>query len=111
MEQPATQQLLLRVINDVCGLQPTIVISNGMLNNEETASVAAIMGGGEPVNAPIRINQSAPAGGKVPPQNLDAEMSLLGAILIDEEVLADVSDKVCMLMISMTSAITSFLPL
>jgi replicative DNA helicase len=29
--------------------------------------------------------------GKVPPQNLDAEKSLLGAVLIDEEVLADVS--------------------
>ena len=37
---------------------------------------------------------SAPQGAKIPPQNLDAEMSLLGAILIDEEVLADVSDKV-----------------
>lgn len=35
-----------------------------------------------------------PQGAKIPPQNLDAEMSLLGAILIDEEVLADVSDKV-----------------
>jgi replicative DNA helicase len=32
-------------------------------------------------------------GGKLPPQNLDAEMSLLGAVLIDEEVMADVSDK------------------
>src|SRR5665648_88041 len=32
--------------------------------------------------------------GKVPPQNLDAEMSLLGAVLIDEEVLADVSEHV-----------------
>ncbi len=32
--------------------------------------------------------------GKIPPHNLDAEMSLLGAILIDEEVLADVTDKV-----------------
>ncbi len=31
--------------------------------------------------------------GKVPPQNLDAEMSLLGAILIDDEVLANISDK------------------
>lgn len=29
---------------------------------------------------------------KIPPQNLDAEMSILGAVLIDEEVLADVSD-------------------
>jgi replicative DNA helicase len=32
--------------------------------------------------------------GKVPPQNIDAEMSLLGAILIDEEVLADVTEHV-----------------
>ncbi len=32
--------------------------------------------------------------GKVPPQNIDAEMSLLGAVLIDEEVLADVSEHV-----------------
>lgn len=32
--------------------------------------------------------------GKVPPQNLDAEMSLLGAILIDEETLADVTEHV-----------------
>ncbi len=30
--------------------------------------------------------------GKVPPQSLDAEMSLLGAVLIDEEVLADVAE-------------------
>lgn len=32
--------------------------------------------------------------GKIPPQNLDAEMSLLGAILIDEEVLAEASEHV-----------------
>jgi replicative DNA helicase len=32
--------------------------------------------------------------GKVPPQNLDAEKSLIGAVLIDEEVLADVSEQV-----------------
>lgn len=32
-------------------------------------------------------------GPKIPPQNIDAEMSLLGAILIDEEILADVSDS------------------
>ena len=32
--------------------------------------------------------------GKVPPQNLEAEMSLLGAVLIDEEVLSDVADKI-----------------
>ena len=32
--------------------------------------------------------------GKVPPQNLDAEMSLLGAVLIDDEVIADASELV-----------------
>ena len=32
--------------------------------------------------------------GKVPPQNIDAEMSLLGAVLIDEEVLAEISEQV-----------------
>lgn len=32
--------------------------------------------------------------GKVPPQNIDAEMSLLGAVLIDEETLADISEHV-----------------
>ena len=31
---------------------------------------------------------------KIPPQNLDAEKSLLGAVLIDEDVLADVSEIV-----------------
>ncbi len=30
--------------------------------------------------------------GRIPPQNLDAEKSLLGAILIDEEVIADVAE-------------------
>lgn len=34
------------------------------------------------------------AAAKIPPHNLDAEMSLLGAVLIDEEVLAESSDKV-----------------
>lgn len=32
--------------------------------------------------------------GKVPPQNIDAEKSLLGAVLIDDEVLADVTEFV-----------------
>lgn len=31
---------------------------------------------------------------KIPPQNVDAEMSLIGAVLIDEEVLADVTEIV-----------------
>jgi len=32
--------------------------------------------------------------GRIPPQNLDAEKSLLGAVLIDEETLADISEHV-----------------
>ena len=32
--------------------------------------------------------------GKVPPQNLDAEISLIGAILIDDEIVADASEIV-----------------
>lgn len=32
--------------------------------------------------------------GRIPPQSLDAEMSLLGAVLIDEETLADISEHV-----------------
>ena len=38
-------------------------------------------------------DKNIPAG-KLPPQNLDAEMSLLGAVLIDEETLADISEHV-----------------
>lgn len=32
--------------------------------------------------------------GKIPPQNIDAEKSLLGAVLIDEETLADISEHI-----------------
>ena len=32
--------------------------------------------------------------GKIPPQNLDAEKSLLGAVLIDDETLADITEHV-----------------
>ena len=38
-------------------------------------------------------DKTVPAG-KIPPQNVDAEMSLLGAVLIDEETLADVTEHV-----------------
>ncbi|HSE29660.1 MAG TPA: replicative DNA helicase [Candidatus Saccharimonadales bacterium] len=39
-------------------------------------------------------NKKQPTQGKIQPQNLDAEISLLGAVLIDEEVLTRVSDKI-----------------
>lgn len=37
--------------------------------------------------------KQAESAGRIPPQSLDAEMSLLGAVLIDDEVLANVSDR------------------
>lgn len=40
-----------------------------------------------------RTQKNVAAAGKIPPQNLEAETSLLGAILIDQEVLTDISDK------------------
>jgi len=39
------------------------------------------------------MKKDVPAG-KIPPQSIDAEKSLLGAVLIDDEVLADVSEFV-----------------
>jgi replicative DNA helicase len=39
--------------------------------------------------------QSAlPAGAKLPPQNVEAEVSLLGSILIEDDVLIDIADKI-----------------
>jgi replicative DNA helicase len=38
-------------------------------------------------------DQRAPAAAKIPPQNLDAEVSILGAVLIDEDVLTRVTDS------------------
>lgn len=43
--------------------------------------------------SPSKKQPAKAQGAKVPPQNLDAEMSLLGAVLIDDEVLANISDK------------------
>ena len=45
------------------------------------------------MSASNRSNKGKEVVAKIPPQNLDAEMSLLGAVLIDEEVLSDISDK------------------
>ncbi|MDO4773960.1 MAG: replicative DNA helicase [Candidatus Saccharibacteria bacterium] len=42
----------------------------------------------------MSVDAAEKAAGKLPPQNLDAEKSLLGAVLIDEEVLADVTEHV-----------------
>lgn len=41
-----------------------------------------------------QVQTSTEAGGKLPPQNISAERSLLGSVLIDDEVLVDIADKI-----------------
>ena len=41
-----------------------------------------------------QVQTTTESGGKLPPQNVSAERSLLGSILIDDEVLVDVADKI-----------------
>jgi replicative DNA helicase len=49
----------------------------------------------EKQQANVHSRKSSPAvAAKIPPQSIDAEMSLLGAVLIDDDVLADVSETV-----------------
>lgn len=38
--------------------------------------------------------KKAPAGAKIPPQNIDAEVSLLGSILIEDEVISEIADRI-----------------
>ena len=35
-----------------------------------------------------------PKGAKIPPQNIDAEVSLLGSVLIEDEVITSIADKI-----------------
>ena len=51
LQQPQYHAQLSRLIHDACGITPTIVIKDGKTMSEEASTVAAIMGGGEPVNA------------------------------------------------------------
>jgi replicative DNA helicase len=39
-------------------------------------------------------DQPAPSGAKVPPQNIDAEVSLLGSILIEDDVITTIADRI-----------------
>lgn len=51
LEQSQYHSQLTSLITDVCGSCPTIVIKDGKTMSEDASAVAAIMGGGEPVNA------------------------------------------------------------
>lgn len=45
-------------------------------------------------NNQSRSTSSAPKGARIPPQNVDAEASLLGSILIDDDVIIRVADQI-----------------
>lgn len=51
LEQAQYHSLFVKLITDVCGACPQIVITDGKTMSQEANSVAEIMGGGEPVNA------------------------------------------------------------
>ena len=41
-----------------------------------------------------QVQTTTASGGKLPPQNVSAERSLLGSVLIDDEVMVDIADKI-----------------
>ncbi len=51
LEQSQYYGQLTKLITDVCGNCPTITIKDGKTMSDDASAVAAIMGGGEPVNA------------------------------------------------------------
>lgn len=51
LEQSKYHSHFVSIITETCGECPQIVITDGKSMSEEASSVAAIMGGGEPVNA------------------------------------------------------------
>ncbi len=52
-------------------------------------------GGNANSNGPGRSGHGGGMGDRLPPQNLEAERSVLGSILLDNEVLHDVSHASC----------------
>lgn len=70
--------------SDLSGERPT----------KDAPLVDAALGGVNFNGTLSHVQTSTEDGGKVPPQNINAERSLLGSILIDDEVIVDVADKI-----------------
>lgn len=70
--------------SDLSGERPT----------KDAPLVGAALSGVNSNGTSSHIQTSTEDGGKVPPQNINAERSLLGSILIDDEVIVDVADKI-----------------
>lgn len=70
--------------SDLSGERPT----------KDAPLVDAALSGVNSIGTSSHVQTSTEDGGKVPPQNINAERSLLGSILIDDEVIVDVADKI-----------------
>lgn len=70
--------------SDLSGERPT----------KDAPLVDAALSGVNSNSTSSHVQTSTEDGGKVPPQNINAERSLLGSILIDDEVIVDVADKI-----------------
>lgn len=70
--------------SDLSGERPT----------KDAPLVDAALSGVNSNGTSSHVQTSTEDGGKVPPQNINAERSLLGSILIDDEVIVDVADKI-----------------
>lgn len=70
--------------SDLSGERPT----------KDAPLVDAVLSGVNSNGTSSHVQTSTEDGGKVPPQNINAERSLLGSILIDDEVIVDVADKI-----------------
>ena len=70
--------------SDLSGERPT----------KDAPLVDAALSGVNSNGTSSHVQTSTEDGGKVPPQNISAERSLLGSILIDDEVIVDVADKI-----------------
>lgn len=70
--------------SDLSGERPT----------KDAPLVDAALSSGSSTGTSSHVQTSTEDGGKVPPQNINAERSLLGSILIDDEVIVDVADKI-----------------
>ena len=70
--------------SDLSGERPT----------KDAPLVDATLSGVNSNGTSSHVQTSTEDGGKVPPQNINAERSLLGSILIDDEVIVDVADKI-----------------
>lgn len=69
-------------------------LSDSRHNDEPLVEAAIASSPSYEAGASSFIQTRTESGGKLPPQNVSIEKSLLGSVLIDDEVLVDIADKI-----------------